>query len=326
MRDHERDSLSEQGYEQYSQSGQDYEQHSSTDRGSYRRDIMKVVGAGTALSVLGGTAVADEHQEEEEVDDEQNGEDDDEEGSETADDNSVHVVRTLISESTNPERPADFFYQPTGLHVEPGDVVKFVFETPDHTVTSYHPAFGMERRIPMGVQPISSPLLGWDPNSLPDDIVMPPAENGEGGGEESEYGDRESEDGPQPSTWLYSFDTPGVYDMECAPHEGFGMAMRVVVGEETETAFETTDTEQLPPPRAGPVGLARQVLTDPNLEPDAIVDEGRVEWMDLEANQMPADGGEGENGNRDGSENGDAESENGEMDENGDETEGENGA
>lgn len=104
------------------------------------------------------------------------------------------------------------------------------------------------------------------------------------------------------------------------------MTMRVVVGEETETEFETTDTEQLPPPRVGPVGLARQVLTDPNLEPDAIVEEGRVEWMDLEVNQMPADGVEGENGDADesGDENGAPdESENGDADENGDEAEGE---
>lgn len=51
---------------------------------------------------------------------------------------------------------------------------------------------------------------------------------------------------------------------------------------------------ELPPPRAGPVNLAREVLTDPNLESDSIVDAGSVEWTDLEANQEP--GTEAENG------------------------------
>ncbi len=274
-------------------------QQSQTGHGSYRRDLMKIVGAGAAVSAFGGVATADEHGE---IDpDDEEGEYTEGEDVELPEGNSVHVVRTLIRESTNPERPADFFYQPTGLHIEPGDVVRFVFETPDHTITSYHPAFGMQRRIPTGVQPISSPILGWDPSSLPDDAVMPPAESGEGA---------ENENGLQPSTWLYSFDTPGVYDLECAPHEVFGMAMRIVVGDETETAFETSNPSELPPPRIGPVGLSRQVLTDPNLEPEGIVEEGTVEWMDLETNQTPENGdeengaeGENESGAGDGNEN-----------------------
>ena len=259
--------------------------------GPYRRDVMKAVTAGVALGVVGGTAAAEQH---EESDDDNGSYDPDEPAERT-----VHVVRTLITQSTHPDRPADFFYEPTGLHVEPGDVVKFVFETPDHTVTSYHPAFGMQRRIPSGVAPFSSPVLGWDPRSLPDDIDEPPAaepsaENDEppaaNRGPDDENGPPRAE--PEPSTWLYAFETPGVYDMECAPHEAYGMAMRVVAGDETETTFETSDPEELPPPRAGPVGLSRQVLTDPNLEPDRVVEEGRVEWMDLEANQRSDDDSE----------------------------------
>lgn len=248
--------------------------------GPYRRDIMKALGAGTAVGLFGGIAAADEHDEEADDDNEMDDEMDDEtidedEVDDEVTEQTVHTVRTLITESTNPERPADFFYQPTGLAIEAGDVIKFVFTTPDHTVTSYHPAYGMQRRIPSGVQPFSSPILGWEPHSLPDDIDMPPEpqQNGDG------------DNGPTPTSWLHAFETPGVYDLECAPHEAFGMAMRVVVGEETETEFETSDPDQLPPPRAGPVEFSRQVLTDPNLEPEAIVEEGRVEWMDLEANQ-----------------------------------------
>lgn len=249
---------------------------------SYRRDVMKAIGAGTAFGMVGsGVAVADEHRDGEEPTDDDTDVADDEVTAGT-----VHDVRTLIAASTNPERPADFFYQPTGLHIEPGDVVRFVFETPDHTVTSYHPAFGMQRRIPAGVQPFSSPILGWEPQSLPDDLDMPLSENGGDHEENGEEVDEEMDVHPRPSTWLYAFETPGVYDLECAPHEAFGMAMRVVVGEETETTFETTNPDELPPPRTGPVELSRGVLTDPNLEPEAIVEQGRVEWLDLEMNQM----------------------------------------
>ncbi|QLD88438.1 hypothetical protein HWV07_05085 [Natronomonas salina] len=260
--------------------------------GTLRRDVMKVVGAGGALGALGGTATANEHD-----DGTPGGMTDDGAPAEPAT-STVHTVRTLIGESTSPDRPADFFYQPTGLHVEPGDVVRFVFETPDHNVTSYHPAFGMQRRIPAGVRPFSSPIMGWDPDSLPDDVTEPPAEPGSGGpgAEEGDEGDGadngDDGGGPVPSTWLYAFETPGVYDLECAPHEAYGMAMRVVVGDETDAAFETSDADQLPQPRAGPVGFARRVLTDPALEPDAIVDKGCVEWSALEAIQSGGEDGE----------------------------------
>lgn len=271
--------------------------------GPLRRDVMKAVGIGGALGALGGTAAASEHE------DGTSGAGTDDGAPAEPAEFTVHTVRTLVRASTNPERPADFFYQPTGLHVEPGDVVKFVFETPDHNVTSYHPAFGMQRRVPAGVRPISSPVMGWDPDSLPDDVSDPPMEAGAGGpgaeqtddgaggngdGAGDATGGEESDgNGPVPSTWLYAFETPGVYDLECAPHEVFGMAMRVVVGDETDTEFETSDAESLPEPRAGPVGLARLVLTDPALEPDAIVEDGRVEWSALEVNQSGGGDAEG---------------------------------
>lgn len=93
---------------------------------------------------------------------------------------------------------------------------------------------------------------------------------GDGGDGESGNG------GPVPDTWLVGFDEPGVYDLLCSPHEHFGMAIRVVVGDETDTRFETSDPAALPEPRVGPVGLARVTLTDPALAPSAIVDQGSV--------------------------------------------------
>lgn len=268
---------------------------------SSRRTVMKALGAGSALSLFGGSAMAQED----------DGTDGDGPMTETPTDDgddadgpgSVYEVQTLISgPPTNPERPADFFYHPTGLHVQPGDVVKFVFTTPDHNVVSYHPAFGMRRRVPTGVDAFSSPLLGFRPESIPGDQREPPALPGEGGEEGGDGGetpgtstgggaDADEAAGPVPDTWLHAFETPGVYDLFCSPHETFGMAMRVVVGDETETQFETSDADALPEPRAGPVGLARTTLTDPALQPANVVEQGSVQWQELEAVQSGGDGG-----------------------------------
>jgi len=272
---------------------------------------MKAVGVGAALTVVGGAGGAA-------ASDDSAGNRIAQMNQETAETGSVYTVQTLIGPPTNPERPADFFYQPTGLSVDVGDVVQFVFVAPDHNVVHYHPAFGMRRRGPTGVSAFSSPLLGWRPDSIPGDQVEPPAEPGaEGGGEEGGNGDgptatpggdgeatatpaengaatgtetpagdgESAGEGPVPDSWLVAFETPGVYDLLCSPHETFGMAMRVVVGEETDAAFETEDPEALPEPRAGPVGLARVTLTDPALQPENIVEQGQVPWGSLEAIQ-----------------------------------------
>ncbi|MBX0294540.1 plastocyanin/azurin family copper-binding protein [Haloarcula nitratireducens] len=253
---------------------------------SSRRDVMKALGAGAVLSGLGGTATA-------QTDD---GETDAGQSSDTPSSGdgagTVYEVETLIrGPPTNQNRPVDFFYQPTGLHVQPGDVIKFVFTTPDHNVVSYHPAFGMRRRVPTGVRAFSSPVLGWQPRSIADDQIEPPGEMGSAGegGEQDSDGQQSGEQrggGPRepvPSTWLYAFETPGVYDLLCSPHETYGMAMRVVVGDATEAPFETSDPNALPAPRAGPVELARETLTDPALEPSNIVEQGSVMWESLEA-------------------------------------------
>ncbi|WP_323675633.1 hypothetical protein [Halorubellus sp. PRR65] len=229
----------------------------------------------------------------------------------------VHDVQTLISgPPSNPDRPADFFYEPTGLHVAPGDVVRWTFTTPDHNVVGIHPAFGMRRRVPLGVDAFSSPLMGFRPDTIPGDMVEPPAPPAEEGGSDGNEttgtvtgtmtettgtgttgtetgttmtGTTDGGDGgampagPVPDTWLLSLQTPGVYDIICSPHEGFGMAMRIVVGDETTAPFETSDPEALPEPRAGPVGLSRVTLTDPALQPETVVERGTVSWSDLES-------------------------------------------
>jgi plastocyanin len=96
----------------------------------------------------------------------------------------------------DPEPDLDFLFDPMGFQVAPGDAVSFLFSTPEHSVTAYHPAQGRQRRIPEGLPPFTSPVL------------------------------------PAGRRWVYQFDQPGVYDLLCAPHEVFGMVARVVVAEE----------------------------------------------------------------------------------------------
>ncbi|WP_336025429.1 cupredoxin domain-containing protein [Halobellus salinisoli] len=155
------------------------------------------------------------------------------------------------------DRPVpEFFFEPTGLHISEGDVVRFNLATPDHTVTAYHPGLARQRRVPAGVPPFSSPVLA--------------------GG----------------AFWLYRFDTAGVYDMNCAPHEIFGMVGRIVVGDAAPDFGETGPG--LRPPEL----TAALVLADPALEPETIVTETTVEWADLDPEskrlliELEAEGGE----------------------------------
>ena len=89
------------------------------------------------------------------------------------------------------------WFDPIGLHIEPGQKVRWVNRDPgnSHTVTAYHPKINQRpRRIPANVQP-------WD-----SDYLLP---------EES---------------FSVQFMKPGVYDYYCVPHEHAGMVGRIVVG------------------------------------------------------------------------------------------------
>jgi plastocyanin len=144
----------------------------------------------------------------------------------------------------------EFFFQPVGLFIEPGDTVSFIAVSPHHTATAYHEQHVKSHRVPDGVEPFSSPIV------------------------------------PVGETWEYTFEIPGVYDIWCGPHEEYGMAMRIVVGEATGPATE-------PPDNFGPdgtFGAAGMVLSDPALDPDNIIEQGQVMWEALTG--FP--GGEGE--------------------------------
>jgi plastocyanin len=152
-----------------------------------------------------------------------------------------HAVDMLIGEKTRPGGPPepslDFFFKPVGLHVQPGDIIRFNGTTPEHTVTAYHTRQGRQQRVPIGVPPFSSPVLA-------------------AGG-----------------FWLYAFDEPGVYDLFCAPHEPFGMVMRIVVGEDTEPIVRE--------PGRPPAAFALKVLKQEELCPVNILEEESVFWSEL---------------------------------------------
>lgn len=160
----------------------------------------------------------------------------------------THEVSLMIQPLADREIP-EFYFEPVGLFIEPGDTVRFVAVTPHHTVTAYHPQQGKPQRVPDGVEPFSSPVI------------------------------------PVGETWEYTFTVPGVYDVWCAPHESYGMAMRIVVGEATGPAVELS--ADFGP--EGTFGAAGAVLNDAALEPQRIIDAGSVSWTEIsdEAKVLP---------------------------------------
>ena len=95
----------------------------------------------------------------------------------------------------------DAYFDPAGLHIAPGDTVRWVQISGFHSITAYHPRNdNHELRIPESAEP-------WD-----SDILL------------ADYPKRGA-------TFEHVFTAPGVYDYFCKPHEMAGMVGRVVVGE-----------------------------------------------------------------------------------------------
>jgi len=85
-------------------------------------------------------------------------------------------------------------FEPTVVHVESGDVIRFRVLDGLHTVTAYHPDNRRPLRIPSEAQSFDSgPLKA---------------------GEE----------------WLLTIEAKGVYDYFCMPHERMGHVGRILVG------------------------------------------------------------------------------------------------
>lgn len=93
------------------------------------------------------------------------------------------------------------YFDPAGVHIAPGDTVRWIQIDGFHSVTAYHPSNdNHELRIPASAKP-------WD-----SDILL------------GTY--------PEPgATFEHVFTVPGVYDYFCKPHEMAGMVGRIVVGD-----------------------------------------------------------------------------------------------
>jgi len=156
-----------------------------------------------------------------------------------------HTVSLNIRPRENVDIP-EFYFEPTGLFVEPGDTVRFDMATPHHNVNAYHPKFGYSQRVPEQTPAYSSPILGA-----------------------GEY-------------WLYTFENEGVHNIMCAPHELFGMVGSVVVGSATGPGTNPVGEAPKPTPESRPPEYtAGTVLSDPAMDPDNIVERGSVSWDDI---------------------------------------------
>lgn len=221
------------------------------NHGMNRRFLMKVFGAGAVASALGGTASGEKP----------GGASIDEvygatyfKGEKVPTGLVDHVVQLHAHDEDDDGEsdPFEFFFDPVGLHVEPGAVVQFEVHGPvTHTATSFHPYYeGLPKRVPKET-PYTSPPVAAE------------------------------EDGPADS-WLYRFTTSGVHDVVCLPHLPLGMVMRIVVFDPKKDSLDDLeDYGSLPP--ASVFGPANTVLTDDELDPQNVVEDpdGAIPWAEL---------------------------------------------
>ncbi|WP_267643099.1 plastocyanin/azurin family copper-binding protein [Haloarchaeobius amylolyticus] len=104
------------------------------------------------------------------------------------------------------------YFDPKGLLVEPGTTVRFVNDSGSHSTVAYHPDNGDQPlRIPEGATP-------WQSKAYSSTDAV----------------------------FEHTFETEGVYDYYCTPHEMLGMVGRIVVGEPQGGPATTAPTD-LPP-------------------------------------------------------------------------------
>lgn len=220
------------------------------NHGMSRRLLMKLFGVGTGVAALGGTAAGNNgkgtridkvygtpYEASENV---PSGLVDHEVGLHIHPGPGEHDNFPLGEDG---EIPAEFFFEPVGLRVKPGDIVHFNVHHGLHTVTSIHSKF-------------DEPPMFQFPDRVPNDnfFTSPPVNEGD--------------------SWLYRFTTKGVYDVMCLPHLRLGMVVRLVVHDEDD---------QVPTEMYDSLGIpnADRVLDTPELTPSNIVSEGTVAWADL---------------------------------------------
>src|SRR5690625_7984770 len=57
----------------------------------------------------------------------------------------------------------EFYFEPVGLFIEAGGTIRFLGNSPHHTVTAYPPLQGKPQRVPRSVEPCSSPVIPLGP-------------------------------------------------------------------------------------------------------------------------------------------------------------------
>lgn len=104
----------------------------------------------------------------------------------------------------------DLYFDPVGLHVEPGETVSFELVSGAHSATAYDPsnANALDRRIPDGAP-------AWDTGTF---------------GEVGAFRN-------------VTFETPGTHDYYCIPHKMVGMVGRIVVGDPGGPATESSNPD-----------------------------------------------------------------------------------
>lgn len=239
-----------------------------------RRSLLKLLGAGTGLAAAGGTAAAAGGGRDARIDDVFGAaySTDESPPPGLADHTVVLHAHTdknasdglgdladfpLLPDGPDPdsdpdEFPTEFFFDPVGLHVEPGDIVHFANHQHEHTVTSFAPKY-----LPL------PPNLPGTIDRVPDGAFTSPPIVGD-------------------ESWLYKFDAEGVYDILCLPHIPYGMVMRIVVSNSDDVSgFSDYGSLPLSGAVGEPLYNANLVLTDEVLDPQNVVDEGEIAWSDL---------------------------------------------
>lgn len=115
-------------------------------------------------------------------------------------------------------------FEPHAVRVKSGGTVKWTLESGSHSTTAYHSENDKPSRLPEGAAP-------WDSGVLNE----------------------------QGKSFSHTFDTEGVYDYFCTPHEATGMIGTVVVGSPS-----TDGQPGLQPPQDGLPSGAREKITNLN--------------------------------------------------------------
>jgi plastocyanin len=159
------------------------------DEKTDRRGFLTGAAGAAAVGVGAGTAA---------------GQEDSEGASDIEVEDGVYEVEMRTTEGQ------EYIFNPIGLHVEPGDTVRWVNAAGSHSATAYAEDNGgaSERRIPEGAEPWNSGVF--------------------------------TETGAE---FEYTFEEEGTYDYFCIPHKSLGMVGRVICGEPGGPAEESENPD-----------------------------------------------------------------------------------